>query len=135
MKANPNRFWIIVILLGWMFDFLFWQKPFGLNFFIYIALCLITGVYLLNTDGLRLAPFIGIGCPGLIEEDGSITRGGQNLPGNWSHKKFNLPQLVRLLLPRTRNPAAKNREGKTPRDYAAANGHDDVVQLLKRAHN
>jgi len=52
-----------------------------------------------NKDGLRLAPFIGIGCPGLIEEDGSITRGGQNLPGNWSHKKFNLPQLVREAVP------------------------------------
>ena len=27
MKANPNRFWFIVILLGWVFDFLFWKKP------------------------------------------------------------------------------------------------------------
>ena len=31
---------------------------------------------------LRLAPFIGIGCPGLINEAGTIERGGQNLPGN-----------------------------------------------------
>jgi predicted NBD/HSP70 family sugar kinase len=29
---------------------------------------------------LKLAPFIGIGCPGIIEEDGSIDRGAQNLP-------------------------------------------------------
>jgi hypothetical protein len=29
---------------------------------------------------LKLAPFIGIGCPGVIEEDGSIDRGAQNRP-------------------------------------------------------
>ncbi len=56
MKANPNRFWFIVILLGWAFDFLFWMKPAGVNFFIYIMLCLVTGIYLLKADGLRLAP-------------------------------------------------------------------------------
>src|SRR6476469_8369032 len=37
---------------------------------------------------LKLAPFIGIGCPGVIEEDGSIDRGAQNLPGNWESSKF-----------------------------------------------
>lgn len=41
--------------------------------------------------GLKLAPFIGIGCPGRIEDDGSIDRGAQNLPGNWESSKFNLP--------------------------------------------
>jgi Domain of unknown function (DUF4153) len=56
MKANPNRFWIIVILLGWAFDFLFWKKPAGVNFFIYVMLCLAVGIYLLQSDGLRLAP-------------------------------------------------------------------------------
>ena len=30
---------------------------------------------------LTLAPVIGIGCPGVIAADGSIARGGQNLPG------------------------------------------------------
>lgn len=52
-----------------------------------------------DKDGVRLAPFIGIGCPGLIREDGSIQKGGQNLPGDWEHKKFNLPQLVREAIP------------------------------------
>ena len=41
---------------------------------------------------LKLAPFIGIGCPGKIESDGSIDSGGQNLPGNWESGGFNLPQ-------------------------------------------
>ena len=56
MKANPNRFWLIVIALGWVFDFLFWKKPFGVNFVIFITLCLATGIYLLRSDGLRLHP-------------------------------------------------------------------------------
>jgi len=51
-------------------------------------------------DGLKLAPFVGIGCPGVIRPDGSIERGGQNLPGNWETKSFNLPQLVREAIPK-----------------------------------
>ena len=50
-------------------------------------------------EGLRLAPFVGIGCPGLIRSDGFIEKGGQNLPGNWEHKKFNLPALLRQAIP------------------------------------
>jgi hypothetical protein len=56
MKANPNRFWFIVLLLAWVFDFLFWKKPFGINFVIYVTLCLATGIFLLRADGLRLWP-------------------------------------------------------------------------------
>jgi predicted NBD/HSP70 family sugar kinase len=44
-----------------------------------------------DSEGLRLAPFIGIACPGVIKEDGSIEKGAQNLPGNWESSKFNLP--------------------------------------------
>ena len=50
-------------------------------------------------DGLALAPFLGVGCPGVIEADGSIARGGQNLPGNWESSRFNLPQLLVEKLP------------------------------------
>jgi hypothetical protein len=49
---------------------------------------------------LKLAPFIGIGCPGKIEADGSIETGGQNLPGNWESARFNLPQQLREAIPR-----------------------------------
>jgi len=52
-----------------------------------------------DKQGLRLAPFIGIGCPGLIREDGSIEKGGQNLPGDWEHASFNLPQRLREAIP------------------------------------
>ena len=48
---------------------------------------------------LKLAPFIGIGCPGFIEEDGSIDRGAQNLPGNWESSKFNLPMALHDMIP------------------------------------
>ncbi|MCO6414577.1 hypothetical protein JYK14_00075 [Siccirubricoccus sp. KC 17139] len=49
--------------------------------------------------GLALAPFIGVGCPGRIEADGSIAKGAQNLPGNWESSRFNLPQRLREALP------------------------------------
>lgn len=50
-------------------------------------------------EKLSLAPFIGIGCPGIIEEDGSIDRGAQNLPGNWAEKDFNLPAALKKEIP------------------------------------
>ncbi len=52
-----------------------------------------------DKEGLRLAPFIGIGCPGLIEADGTISRGAQNLPGNWESKSFNLPYELHEAIP------------------------------------
>lgn len=51
-------------------------------------------------DNANLAPFIGIGCPGVILADGSIERGAQNLPGNWEHKSFNLPQRLHEAIPK-----------------------------------
>jgi hypothetical protein len=47
----------------------------------------------------RLAPFIGIGCPGVINPDGGIEPGGQNLPGNWESSRFNLPHEIREAIP------------------------------------
>lgn len=51
-------------------------------------------------DGANLAPFIGIGCPGVIRSDGSIERGGQNLPGDWEQKSFNLPAKLVEAIPK-----------------------------------
>jgi hypothetical protein len=58
----------------------------------------------------KLAPFIGVGCPGIIADDGRIERGGQNLPGNWESSRFNLPERLRELIPKI-------------------DGHDTVVVL------
>jgi len=44
----------------------------------------------MTKQGLTLAPLIGVACPGRIAENGSIERGGQNLPGNWESSRFNL---------------------------------------------
>ena len=52
-----------------------------------------------DSEGLRLAPFIGIACPGVIKEDGSIEKGAQNLPGNWESSKFNLPASLVEAIP------------------------------------
>lgn len=51
-------------------------------------------------EKIKLAPFIGIGCPGMIEPDGSIDRGAQNLPGNWTSSRFNLPKALHDAIPK-----------------------------------
>ena len=52
-----------------------------------------------DAEGLKLAPFIGIACPGVINDDGSIAKGAQNLPGNWESSKFNLPASLVEAIP------------------------------------
>jgi predicted NBD/HSP70 family sugar kinase len=54
-------------------------------------------------DPRKLAPFIGIGCPGKIEADGSIEVGAQNLPGNWESSGFNLRTELCEAIPRIGN--------------------------------
>lgn len=49
--------------------------------------------------GRRLCPLVGVGVPGVIEPDGSIARGAQNLPGNWASPRFNLARSIREALP------------------------------------
>ncbi len=53
MKANPNKLWIIVFVLGWLFDFLFWKQQPGVNFAIFMTACVTAAFYLLLSDGLR----------------------------------------------------------------------------------
>src|ERR1700710_1918552 len=52
-----------------------------------------------EAEGHKLAPFIGIACPGVINADGSIEKGAQNLPGNWESNKFNLPASLVEAIP------------------------------------
>lgn len=49
---------------------------------------------------VKLAPFVGVGCPGIVGADGHIERGGQNLPGNWESSRFNLPARLTELIPK-----------------------------------
>jgi hypothetical protein len=48
---------------------------------------------------IRLAPYIGVACPGLIVEDGSLAGGTQNLPSNWESTRFHLPRDLCERLP------------------------------------
>jgi len=51
-------------------------------------------------EKLSLAPVVGIGCPGIIEADGSIARGPQNLPGNWESSCFIYPTATTESVPK-----------------------------------
>src|SRR5512135_577985 len=51
MKKNPNLLWFSALILGWLFDFLFWDQQLGLNFAIYSALCVLGGLILLWRAG------------------------------------------------------------------------------------
>jgi hypothetical protein len=72
-----------------------------------------------DADGLKLAPFIGVSCPGVINEDGSIEKGAQNLPGNWESSKFDLPESLIEGIPRIGD-----------HDTAVVMHNDGVVQGL-----
>ena len=60
---------------------------------------LLEHIALAEKKELKLAPVVGIGCPGLIREDGSIETGAQNLPGNWESSRFNLANCIRERVP------------------------------------
>ncbi len=50
---RTNILWIVVLVLGWLFDFLFWKHPQGINFAIYAGLCLGGGFLVLGLDGIK----------------------------------------------------------------------------------
>jgi hypothetical protein len=70
-------------------------------------------------ERVKLAPFVGIACPGIIDEKGIILRGGQNLPGNWEDASFDLPAELASRLPKI--------DGDTP---LVVMHNDAVVQGL-----
>jgi hypothetical protein len=75
-----------------------------------------------EAEDFRLAPFIGVACPGIIRPDGTIGRGAQNLPGDWESEDFNLPQRLTRAIPQI---AAK--------ETTAIMHNDAVVQGLSEA--
>ena len=50
---RTNILWITVLALGWLFDFLFWGHPWGINFAIYVVLCLTGGLLVLGLNGIK----------------------------------------------------------------------------------
>jgi hypothetical protein len=79
---------------------------------------------LAGSEKLKLARFVGLACPGLIDERGTILRGGQNLPGNWEGEDFNLPAAVAGRLRRLGN-----------HEPAIVMHNDAVVQRLSEVPN
>jgi len=75
-----------------------------------------------EAEGHKLAPFIGIACPGVITEGGAIEKGAQNLPGNWESSKFNLPASLVEAIPQI-----------GAHDTAVLMHNDGVVQGLSEA--
>ncbi len=53
MAKHPTRLWIMVLLLGWAFDFLYWRQPAGTNFAIFVSLCVLGGFFLLLINGIK----------------------------------------------------------------------------------
>ena len=47
---RPTLLWVIALLLGWAFDFLFWKQSIGLNFALFLALSLLIGFLLLYLE-------------------------------------------------------------------------------------
>jgi hypothetical protein len=50
---RTNILWITALVLGWLFDFLFWKHAPGINFAIYVVLCLTGGFLVLMLNGIR----------------------------------------------------------------------------------
>ncbi|HEY2876864.1 MAG TPA: ROK family protein, partial [Reyranella sp.] len=81
-------------------------------------------------EKVRLAPFAGIACPGIIDANGVILRGGQNLPGNWEGEGFNLTQELAGRLTKI--------EGETPlvvlHNDAVVQGLSEVPRMTDVEH-
>lgn len=53
MQSKTNYLWLVVLLLGWLFDLLFWQHIPGISLGIYVVLTLAAGFGLLWSAGIR----------------------------------------------------------------------------------
>jgi hypothetical protein len=51
--------------------------------------------------GLSLAPVVAVGVPGVIDAEGRIHRGAENLPGDWHDADFRLAGALSRLVPLT----------------------------------
>lgn len=65
MQKQPARLWLLVLALGWLFDFLFWMYEPGMQFALFALVTLGSGYALLAAEGIRpartaliLVPFI-----------------------------------------------------------------------------
>jgi hypothetical protein len=52
---RSNQLMLIAVILGWALDFLFWKQRVGVNFSIFLILCVLGGGYWLLSNGLKPA--------------------------------------------------------------------------------
>ena len=52
---HATRISLLSLLVAWGFDQLFWQKPLGVSFFIFVVLCLLAGALITRWESLRPA--------------------------------------------------------------------------------
>jgi len=55
VQKQANRLWILVIVLGWIFDFLFWKHTPGISFAMFVVLTLAGGFWLTRSLGFSAA--------------------------------------------------------------------------------
>lgn len=56
MTKYPYRFLILVLVLGWIFDLLFWkQRVGGINFSLFVSAVLLGGIFMLQMNGMKPA--------------------------------------------------------------------------------
>ncbi|MBI3172227.1 MAG: DUF4173 domain-containing protein [Chloroflexi bacterium] len=55
MEKYSTRLWLTALLLGWAADLLFWSSAMGINYVIFLTLCLVAGTLLLLSAGFRPA--------------------------------------------------------------------------------
>ena len=79
---------------------------------------------------LHLAPVIGVGCPGVIDKDGSIVSGAQNLPGNWKAANFHLPHEISSRMPRI----GEHHPTVMLHNDAVVQGLSQSLRIRKRRH-
>ncbi|MCP1848963.1 hypothetical protein J2R80_002786 [Bradyrhizobium sp. USDA 4541] len=85
-------------------------------------------------EGFKLAPCIGIACPGVIKSDGSIEKAAQNLPGNWESSKFNVPASLVQAIPQIGEISFLNwHRRRSPPRFRSAKG--DFLPLIGQGFN
>ncbi|HEY4168220.1 MAG TPA: hypothetical protein VGM96_15655, partial [Reyranella sp.] len=89
-----------------------------------------------DEEKLRVAPFIAIGCPGIITREGTIEKGAQNLPGDWEERDFSLSgelagrlPLINGHEPPVRDPQRRRRAGPE------RSGQHAGLRALGRVHH
>ena len=51
MPSQKKWFWLAALVAAWLFDFLFWNKPIGVSFFIWLAVLMAAGFLLARIEG------------------------------------------------------------------------------------